>query len=88
MREPTSGSPSIIYRRRHRYQTNAPPRGQAHPVDVVRELSPLVLVNRMADVCIGALNGDFASLRGDGRGLRAELNVELPEVCCISPLDI
>jgi hypothetical protein len=66
---------------------NAPPRiktNYAHPVDVVRELSPLILVNSMADVCIGALHGDLASLGGHGRCLRAELNVELPDEDCVS----
>jgi hypothetical protein len=87
MREPTSGSPSIIYERRHRHRTNAPSRirtSYAHPVDVVRELSPLILVNGMADVCIGALHGDLASPGADGRCLRAELNVELSDVNCVS----
>jgi hypothetical protein len=87
MREPTSGSPSIIYESRHRYQTNAPLRietSYAHPVDMVRELSPLILVNGMADVCIGALHGDSASPGGHGRCLRTELNIELPDVDCVS----
>jgi hypothetical protein len=66
---------------------NAPPRigtKYAYPVDVVRELSPLILVNGMADVCIGALHGDLASPGGDGRCLRAELNIELSDVDCVS----
>ena len=56
----------------------------AHPVDVVRELSSLILVNGVADVCIGALHGDLASPGGDGRCLRAELNIELSDVDCVS----
>ena len=89
MREPTSGSPSIIYERRHRHRhrTNASPRirtGCAHPIDVVRELPPLILVNGMADVCIGALHGDLASPGGYGRCLRAKLDIELSDVDCMS----
>ena len=86
MREPTSGSPSIIYERHHHYRTNSPLRitTYTHPVDVVRELSPLIFVNRMADVCIGALHGDLASSGGHGRCLRAELNIELSNVDCVS----
>jgi len=34
----------------------------------------------MADVCVGALHGDLASPGGDGRRLRAELNIELWDV--------
>jgi len=56
----------------------------AHPIDVVRELSPLILVNGMADVRIGALHGDLASPSGDGRCLRAELNIELSDADCVS----
>jgi hypothetical protein len=87
MREPTSGSPSIICERHHRHRTNAFSRIRtscAHPVDVVRELSPLILVNGMADVCIGALHGDLASPGGHGRCLRAKLNIELSDVDCMS----
>jgi hypothetical protein len=87
MREPTSGSPSIIYERYHRHRTNASPKirtSYAHPIDVVRELSPLILVNGMADICVGALHGDFASPGRDGRCLRAELNIELLDVDCVS----
>jgi hypothetical protein len=88
MREPTSGSPSIIYKRHHHHhRTNAPPKirtSYAYPVDVVRELSPLILVNGMADVCIGALHGDLASPGGHGRCLRAELNIELSDMDCMS----
>ena len=87
MREPTSGSPSIIYERQDRHRTHASLRirtSYTHPVDVVCELSPLILVNGMADVCVGALHGDLASPGGDGRRLRAELNIELWDVDCIS----
>ena len=56
----------------------------AHPVDVVRELSPLILVNSMADVCVGTLHGDLPSLLGQGRSLRAELDIELSDGDCVS----
>jgi hypothetical protein len=84
MREPTSGSPSIIYEISSSSNECIPKsKSYAHPVDVVRELSPLILVNGMADVCIGALHGDLASPGGDGRCLRAKLNIKLRDVDCV-----
>jgi hypothetical protein len=77
MREPTSASPSSIYESRHRHRMNASQKQDAHPVNVVRELSPLILVNSMTNVCVGALHGDLPSLGGHGRSLRAELDIEL-----------
>jgi hypothetical protein len=56
----------------------------AHPIDVVRALSPLILVNSMTNVCVGTLHGDLPSLLANGRSLRAELNIELSDGDCVS----
>lgn len=61
-----------------------PETSYAHPVDVVRELSSFILINGMADVRVGALHGDLAGLSSDGRRLRSELDIELPDGDCVS----
>jgi hypothetical protein len=48
-----------------------------HAVDMVREFSPLILVNGMADIRGGTLHGDPASLDGDGGSPRAEFDIKL-----------
>lgn len=49
-----------------------------YSIDMVRELSPFVLVESMADISIGSLYGDFAFLRGHPTcRLGAQFYVEL-----------
>lgn len=60
-----------------------------YEVDVVRELSPLIVVNRMRNVSIGSLHSGLSRLGGKGdRGcLLLQLHVEL-EIChgCEAPV--
>ena len=51
----------------------------AHPIDVICELPPLIFVDGVADVRVGALHCDLSGLGGEGRSLRAELDVELSD---------
>ena len=48
-----------------------------HAVDVVCELSPLVLVDGMADIRIRTLHSDLAGLGANGGSLGAKFDVEL-----------
>ena len=50
-----------------------------HPVNVVRKLSSLILVDSMADIRVGALNSDPTSLGGDRGSPRAEFDIELSD---------
>jgi len=51
---------------------------------VIRELPPLIFIDGVADVGVGALHGDLAGLGSDGRGLRPELDVELSDGDCVN----
>jgi hypothetical protein len=50
---------------------------RTYTVDVIRKLPPLILIDRMADIRIRALDGDLASLGGDACLLCPQLNIQL-----------
>jgi len=81
MREPTSGSPSRIYKKSR--PSSVPgvvsETSYTHSIDVICKLPPLVFIDGVADVRVGALYCDLSGLGGDGRSLRAELDVELSD---------
>jgi hypothetical protein len=48
-----------------------------HRVDVIRELGSFILVDGVADVCVGTLDGDLACLGSEATGGGLHLGVEL-----------
>ena len=50
---------------------------RTYAVDMIRKLPPLVLVDRMADIRIRALDGDLAGPGGYARLFRPELDIQL-----------
>ena len=64
--------PSIVIEHKH-HQVHA------YTVDVVRKLPPLILVDCVAHIRVGAPYGDLTGLGGKRRGLRAELDIELSD---------